>query len=58
MYVFIDIGSFVTQLMGTAMQASGDSEGFSTGITIVVAGLGRAGSCIRRRCSCMYLMPV
>jgi hypothetical protein len=39
-YVLIDIGSFVTQLMGTAMQANGNSEGVKTGRTIVVAGLG------------------
>ena len=39
-YVLIDIGSFVTQMMGTAMQASGDAEGARTGNTIVVAGLG------------------
>ncbi|OAG11398.1 putative RTA1 domain protein [Paraphaeosphaeria sporulosa] len=39
-YVLIDIGSFVTQLMGTAMQASGDAAGAKTGNTIVVAGLG------------------
>ncbi|KAL5429894.1 hypothetical protein PMIN07_010500 [Paraphaeosphaeria minitans] len=39
-YVVIDIGSFVTQMMGTAMQASGDAAGVKTGNTIVVAGLG------------------
>jgi hypothetical protein len=39
-YVLIDIGSFVTQLMGTAMQANGGPEGAKTGRTIVVAGLG------------------
>jgi hypothetical protein len=39
-YVVIDIGSFVCQIMGSAMQASGDAEGVKTGNTIVIAGLG------------------
>jgi hypothetical protein len=39
-YVLIDIGSFITQMMGTAMQASGDPDGVRTGNTIVVGGLG------------------
>lgn len=39
-YVLIDIVSFVCQMMGTAMQASGDPAGIKTGNTIVVAGLG------------------
>lgn len=39
-YVLIDIASFVAQLAGSAMQASGDPAGVKTGNTIVVAGLG------------------
>ncbi|KAL1595170.1 hypothetical protein SLS60_009858 [Paraconiothyrium brasiliense] len=39
-YVTIDIGSFVTQLMGTAMQANGGADGVKQGTTIVIAGLG------------------
>ncbi|KAJ4347283.1 uncharacterized protein N0V89_011223 [Didymosphaeria variabile] len=39
-YVIIDIGSFVTQLMGTAMQANGGAEGAKQGTTLVIAGLG------------------
>ena len=39
-YVIIDVGSFVCQIMGSAMQASGDIEGLKTGNTIVIAGLG------------------
>lgn len=38
-YVVIDIGSFVTQMMGTAMQASGEPDGIRTGNRIVVWGL-------------------
>ncbi|RII04559.1 putative RTA1 protein [Alternaria sp. MG1] len=39
-YVIIDIGSFVCQIMGSAMQTSGDPEGVKTGNTVVIAGLG------------------
>ncbi|KAI4628508.1 hypothetical protein J4E83_003058 [Alternaria metachromatica] len=39
-YVIIDIGSFVCQIMGSAMQASGDPDGVKTGTTVVIAGLG------------------
>lgn len=39
-YVLIDIGSFLCQMAGSAMQASGDSAGVKTGNTIVIAGLG------------------
>ncbi|KKK15330.1 hypothetical protein P175DRAFT_0501888 [Aspergillus ochraceoroseus IBT 24754] len=39
-YVVIDIGSFVCQMMGSAMQGSGDPSGVKTGQTIVIAGLG------------------
>lgn len=39
-YVVIDIGSFLCQMAGSAMQASGDSAGIQTGNTIVIAGLG------------------
>lgn len=39
-YILIDIGSFITQMMGTAMQASGVPAGLKTGNTIVIAGLG------------------
>ncbi|KAF1961704.1 putative RTA1 domain protein [Byssothecium circinans] len=39
-YVLIDIGSFICQMMGSAMQASGDPSGIKTGNTIVMAGLG------------------
>ncbi|KAI4937246.1 uncharacterized protein J4E92_001976 [Alternaria infectoria] len=38
-YVIIDIGSFVCQIMGSAMQASGDPDGVKTGTTVVIAGL-------------------
>ncbi|KAF1973405.1 putative RTA1 domain protein [Bimuria novae-zelandiae CBS 107.79] len=38
-YVLIDIGSFITQTSGAAMQASGDPEGIKTGKTIVIGGL-------------------
>ncbi|PVI03260.1 putative RTA1 domain protein [Periconia macrospinosa] len=38
-YVVIDIGSFVCQMMGSAMQASGDPAGIKTGNTVVIAGL-------------------
>ena len=39
-YVVIDIGSFVCQIMGSAMQTQGGAEGAKTGVTVVVAGLG------------------
>lgn len=39
-YVLIDIVSFLCQLAGSAMQASGDIEGVKTGNTVVMAGLG------------------
>ncbi|CAG5182889.1 uncharacterized protein ALTATR162_LOCUS10385 [Alternaria atra] len=39
-YVVIDIGSFVCQIMGSAMQTSGDPDGVKQGNTIVIAGLG------------------
>jgi tellurite resistance protein TehA-like permease len=39
-YVIIDIGSFVCQIMGSAMQTSGDPAGVKQGNTIVIAGLG------------------
>lgn len=40
MYIVIDIGSFICQMAGSAMQASGDVAGMQTGKTIVMAGLG------------------
>ncbi|KAH7139287.1 putative RTA1 domain protein [Dendryphion nanum] len=39
-YVVIDIGSFVCQMAGSAMQASGDAEGVKLGNNIVMGGLG------------------
>jgi tellurite resistance protein TehA-like permease len=39
-YVVIDIASFVCQIMGSAMQTSGDPAGVKQGNTIVIAGLG------------------
>ncbi|PYI34532.1 putative RTA1 domain protein [Aspergillus indologenus CBS 114.80] len=39
-YVLIDIGSFVCQMMGSAMQASGDADGVRTGQRVVIGGLG------------------
>ncbi|CAI6341378.1 unnamed protein product [Periconia digitata] len=39
-YVVIDIASFVCQMMGSAMQSSGDPAGVKLGNTIVIAGLG------------------
>lgn len=39
-YVVIDIASFVCQMMGTAMQSSGDPDGVKLGNTIVISGLG------------------
>ncbi|PYH43469.1 RTA1 domain-containing protein [Aspergillus saccharolyticus JOP 1030-1] len=38
-YVLIDIGSFVCQMLGSAMQASGDAAGVRTGQPVVIAGL-------------------
>ncbi|RAL08261.1 RTA1 domain-containing protein [Aspergillus homomorphus CBS 101889] len=38
-YVLIDIGSFVCQMMGSAMQASGDLDGVRTGQRVVIGGL-------------------
>lgn len=38
-YVLIDIGSFVCQIMGTAMQASGDPSGMKLGMNLVIGGL-------------------
>lgn len=40
LFVFIDVVSFGCQMAGSAMQASGDSEGAKTGNTIVMGGLG------------------
>ncbi|GME23622.1 putative RTA1 domain protein [Neofusicoccum parvum] len=40
LYVVIDVGSFVCQMMGSAMQSSGDPAGVKLGIKIVVGGLG------------------
>ncbi|KAH7077656.1 RTA-like protein [Paraphoma chrysanthemicola] len=39
-YVLIDIGSFICQMAGSAMQSSGDPAGIKTGVNVVVAGLG------------------
>ncbi|RAR03599.1 putative RTA1 domain protein [Stemphylium lycopersici] len=40
LYVVIDIGSFVCQIMGSAMQTQGGADGAATGTTVVVGGLG------------------
>jgi hypothetical protein len=39
-YVLIDIGSFVCQMMGSAMQGSGDAKGVELGKNLVLGGLG------------------
>jgi hypothetical protein len=38
-YVLIDIGSFVCQIMGSAMQANGDDAGRQMGSKLVIGGL-------------------
>lgn len=39
-YVLIDIGSLVCQVMGSAMQANGDANSVQTGMRVVMIGLG------------------
>lgn len=39
-YVLIDIGSLVCQIMGSAMQANGDANSVRTGMRVVMIGLG------------------
>ncbi|KAF2134063.1 RTA1 like protein, partial [Dothidotthia symphoricarpi CBS 119687] len=38
-YVLIDIASFACQMLGSAMQTSGDEDGVKTGNTVVIGGL-------------------